>query len=137
MTKYAQPDFAKAFEEMIKAAPADLTAFNNAFKNTAEIGGKFGKIALEAAEKNAELSHEWTKDTLAKIEAVTKVQKDPTGYAKTVSEVAQEQAKETPERVAAFAEIVKQAQMETLNLILTAGKDAQNEAKRAMKKATR
>ena len=137
MNKLETPDFTKVFEDFFKAAPADFTAFGDVFKNTAELSGKFTKIALEAAEKNVELSHKMTKETLNKFEAVAKVQKDPADYAKSVSEFAAEQAQATPERIAAFAEIAKNAQMETMDLVMTAGQDAQTTATRAVKKAGR
>lgn len=137
MTKLDTPDFTKTFEQFFKNAPADFTAFGDVFKNTAEIGGQLTKIALNAAEKNAELSHKWTKDTLTKLEAVTKVQKDPADYAKVVSDFAAEQAHTAPERMAAFAEVAKKAQLDTVDVVMKAGKDVQAEATRAVKKGGR
>ena len=137
MNKFEAPDFTKAFEDFIKSTPADFTAFTDMFKNTAEFTGKFSQIALDAAEKNAELSHKFTKDTLAKLEAVTKVQKEPADYAKVVSEFTSAQAQIAPERIAAFAEIAKKAQKDTVDLVMTAGKDAQADVSKAVKKAGR
>ncbi len=135
MTK--TPDFTKAFENMFTAFPTDMKAFTDAFQNTAEFTGKMAKIALEAAEKNAELSQAWTKDTLSKLEAATEVQKDPSDYAKVVSDIASSQAQTAPEHIAAFAEVAKKAQMDTVELMLAAGKDARDEATAVVKKATK
>jgi len=135
MTK--TPDFTKAFENMFTAFPADMKTFTDAFQNSTEFSGKFAKIALEAAEKNAELSQAWTKDTLAKLDVATEVKKDPSDYAKVVSDIASSQAQAAPEHIAAFAEVAKKAQMDTVELMLAAGKDAQAEATAVVKKATK
>ena len=135
MTK--TPDFTKAFENMFSAFPTDMKTFADAFQNTAEFSGKMTKIALEAAEKNAELSQAWTKDTLSKLETATEIQKDPSDYAKVVSDIASSQAQTAPEHIAAFAEVAKKAQMDTVELMLAAGKDARDEATAVVKKATK
>ena len=122
---------------MFSAFPTDMKVFTDAFQNTAEFSGKMAKIALEAAEKNAELSQAWTKDTLGKLEAATEVQKDPSDYAKVVSDIASSQAQTAPEHIAAFAEVAKKAQMDTVELMLVAGKDARAEATAVVKKGTK
>lgn len=131
------PDFTKAFENMFSAFPTDMNAFNDAFKNSAEFSGKMARIALEAAEKNAELSQAWTKDTLGKLEAATETQKEPSDYAKVVSDIASSQAQAAPEHIAAFAEVAKKAQMDTVELMLATGTDAQQEVAATVKKATK
>ena len=69
MTKntYENP-FAKMFGDM----PVDMNAFNDVFKNSAAMGEKFAKVALAAAEKNAEIANKWTKETLVKVAAEPK-----------------------------------------------------------------
>ena len=96
-------------------------------KNAAAFGAKFNKIAVETAEKNAELSSAWVKESLGKYSAFSKVQGEPADYAKVVSEVVSAQAQATPEHVAKFAEVAKSAQMATVELMMAAGKDLQNE----------
>lgn len=135
MTKFQTPDFTKAFENLFSGA--DFTAFNDVIKNSTEFNSKFGKIALEAAEKNAELTQAWTKETLNQLEGLTKTQKDPADYAKVISEFTTDQAKATTDRVAAFAEVAQKAQMETIELFMNAGKDIQTKTQAAAKKATR
>ena len=135
MTKFQTPDFTKAFETMFTAA--DFTAVNDVIKNSAEFNSKLGKIAVEAAEKNAELAQDWTKDTLAKFEELTKTQKDPADFTKFITEFTQEQAKATTDRVSAFAEVAQKAQMETIELFMSADKEAQDKAKATVKKATK
>ena len=133
MTKntYENP-FAKMFADM----PVDMSAFNDAFKNSAAMGEKFAKVALAAAEKNAEISSKWTKDTLAKLSAASKVQAEPADYSKVATDFASASVEAASEHVAAFAEVAKKVQMDTVELMLAAGKEAQAEATAAVKKAT-
>ena len=105
-------------------------------RDAAEFGAKFNKIALDTAEKNAELANAWMKDSLGKYAAFTKVQAEPADYAKVASEVATAQAQATPEHVAKFAEVAKSAQMATVELMMAAGKEFQNEVVKTAKTAS-
>ena len=135
MTK--TPDYAKMFQDMFSGKFGDVKAVNDMVRDAAEFGAKFNKIALETAEKNAELSTAWVKESLAKYDAFTKVQAEPADYAKVVSEVVSAQAQSTPEHVAKFAEVAKSAQMATVELMMAAGKDFQNEVVKTAKSATK
>ena len=126
MAKLQTPDFTKAFENIF--ASTDTTAFNDVFKNAAEFNSKISDIAIKAAEKNAELSQAWTKETLSKLETITKPQTDPKEYAQVITDFTTAQAKATPEHITAFAEVAKKAQMDTIELLLSAGQEAQTKA---------
>ena len=133
MTKatYENP-FAKMFADL----PVDMNAFTDTFKNSAEISEKFSKVALSAAEKNAEIANKWTKDTLSKLAGVSKVQVEPADYSKAATDFASASVEAASEHVAAFAEVAKKVQMDTVELMLAAGKEAQADATAAVKKAT-
>jgi hypothetical protein len=126
-------DYTKMFQDMFAGKFGDTKGVNDMVRNAAEFGAKFNKIALETAEKNAELANSWMKDSLGKYAAFTKVQAEPAEYAKVVSEVAAAQAQATPEHVAKFAEVAKSAQMATVELMMAAGKDFQNEVVKSAK----
>lgn len=128
---YENP-FAKMFEDV----PTDMGFFTDVFKNSAALGEKFTKVALEAAEKNAEISNKWTKDALAKLAVATTAKDEPTDYSKAVSDFASTSVEAASEHVAAFAEVAKKVQMDTVELMLAAGKKAQAEATAVVKKAT-
>lgn len=133
-TKNQTNEFTKAIENFFAAVPMDMSAFDDVAKNTAEFNSKLSQIALEAAEQNAELTSSWTKETLVKLEELTKVKKDPADYANAVSEFATSQAQSSPEHVAAFAEVAKKAQMETIELLMAGSKELQAKATAATKK---
>ncbi len=129
-------DFTKYMTEMMQSMPLDTAAMQDAFKGQAAMGEKMSKVALEAAEKSSELSAKWTKETLAKISEVATVKDEPAAYSKSMTDFASASAELAAENMAAFAEIAKKVQMETVELMLAAGKDMQEETTAAVKKAT-
>lgn len=129
-------DFTKVMQDMMAAFPVDTTAMQDAFKSTATFGEKMAKVSLEAAEKSVEISNKWTKDTLGKIGEMSKAKTEPADYAKAMTDYASASAEMAAENMAAFAEVAKKVQMETVELMLAAGKDMQEETSAAMKKAT-
>ncbi|AWD22866.1 Phasin [Fuscovulum blasticum] len=134
MTK--TPDMTKAFQDMMAAFPVDASAFQNAFKTQAAFGEKFSKVAIEAAEKSTEITAKWTKDTLAKLGDMAKAKADPADYTKSVTDYASAAAEMAAENLAAFAEVAKKVQMETVELMLAAGKEVSEDATAVVKKAT-
>ena len=130
------PDYSKMMTEMMSSFPMDMTAFNDMFKSSAAMSDKMSKVVLDAAEKSTEISSKWTKDTLAKVGDVTSVKAEPTDYTKAMTEFASAQAEMASENMAAFAEVAKKVQMETVELMLAAGKEVQEETTAAVKKAT-
>ena len=134
MTK--TPDFTKVVQDMMASFPVDASALQNAFKTQAAVGEKLSKVALEAAEKSTEITAKWTKETIAKLGDVSKAKAEPTEYTKSVTDFASAAAEMAAENLAAFAEVAKKVQMETVELMLAAGKDFSEDATAAVKKAT-
>ena len=129
-------DMNAMMKDMMGAFPVDTSAMEDAFKNTAALNEKMANVALEAAEKSAEVSSKWTKDALGKLAAVSKAQAEPADYAKAITDFASASAEVAAENMAAFAEIAKKVQTETVELMMAAGKDVTEEAQAAVKKAT-
>ena len=128
-------DFGKVMQDMMASFPVDTSAFQTAFKSQAAMAEKLSKVALEAAEKSTEISTRWAKDTIAKLGDVTKAKSEPTDYSKSVSDFAASAQEMATEHLAAFAEIAKKVQMETVELMMAAGKDMSEDATAAVKKA--
>ena len=132
----ATQDMSAMFKDVLGAFPVDTSAFEGAFKNSAALNEKLTTVALGAAEKSSEISTKWTKDTLAKLGDMSKAKEDPADYAKSMTDFASAQAEVAAENMAAFAEVAKKVQMETVELLMSAGKNASEEATAAVKKAT-
>lgn len=129
-------DMTKMMKDMMGAFPIDMSAMQESFKTQASLGEKMSKVALDAAEKSTEISSKWTKETLTKLGDFSKVKDEPTDYTKAMTDFASAQAEMAAENMAAFAEVAKKVQMETVELMLAAGKDMGEDMTAAAKKAT-
>ena len=129
-------DYTKMMKDMMGAFPVDMTAMQDAFKTQAGLAEKMSKVVLEAADKSTEISSKWTKDTLGQLGSVTKAKDEAADYGKAITDFASAQAEMASEHMAAFAEVAKKVQMETVELMLAAGKDMSEDATAAVKKAT-
>lgn len=129
-------DFTAAMKDFMGAFPVDTKGMEDMFRNQAELGEKLSGVALEAAGKSAEISSNWTKATLARMQDMTKAKAEPADYAKSFSDFASANAEVAAENMAAFAEVAKKVQMDTVELMMSAGKTLQDDASKAVKKAT-
>jgi len=129
-------DMNTVMKDMMGAFPVDTKSMEDAFKNQAALSEKLSGVALDAAEKSAELSSKWTKETLAKMSDMTKAKAEPADYAKAMTDFASANAEVAAENMAAFAEIAKKVQMDTVEMMMAAGKDLQEDAAKTVKKAT-
>lgn len=130
------PDFTKMMQDMMSSFKLDTSAFQTAFKSQTDLAEKMGKVALEAAEKSTEISAKWTKEALAKLGDVSKSKLDAADYGKSVTDFASAAAEMAAENMAAFAEVAKKVQMETVELMMAAGKDLQEDAASVMTQAS-
>ncbi|WP_294929738.1 Phasin [uncultured Paracoccus sp.] len=131
------PDFTKAFQDMMGKFPVDTSSFQEAFRTQSALNERLTRISLQAAERSAEISAQWTKDTIARFGELTASKEEPAEYAKAVSDFASAAAEAAAEHMAAYAEVAKQVQMDTVDLMLTAGKDLAADAQKVAEKATR
>ena len=134
MTK--TPDLTKYMQDAMASFPVDAKAFQDAFRTQAALAEKISKVALEAAEKSTEISSKWAKETISRLNTVAKAKSEPADYTKAVTDFASASAELASEHMAAFAEVAKKVQMETVELMLAAGKDLSEDATAAVKKAT-
>ncbi|MBV1896720.1 MAG: phasin, PhaP [Rhodobacteraceae bacterium] len=129
-------DFTKVLKDVAGTFNVDTAAFGDAFKSTATLNEKLSGVALTAAEQSAAISNKWTTDTLAKLASISAAKAEPTEYANAISEFATVSAQVASEYLSAYTDIAKRAQMETVELLMAAGKDISEEATTAVKKAS-
>ena len=101
-----------------------------------EFNSKLSKIALETIKKNTELSQEWSKETLNSLETFTNTHKNPSDYSKVINDFVTQQTQSSPKHIAEFAEIVKKAQLDTIDLYMSAGKEMNEEMTKTAKKTS-
>ena len=127
--------FENPFIKLFENIPFDTKAFDNVFQNTATLKEKLLKVALKAAEKNVTISNKWAKDALEKTAGVCKVQVEQADNSKAATDFALASMETASENVTAFVEVAKQVQMDTAELLMAAGKDAQVKTSVAVNKA--
>jgi hypothetical protein len=123
------PDFAKTFQDMMANFPIDTSSFQEAYKSQGVLGEKLARVALTAAERSTEISAQWAKDAIARVGELAAVKQEPADYAKSLTDFASASAEVAAEHMAAYAEVAKKVQMDTVDLMLTAGKDVAVEAR--------
>ena len=129
-------DFTAVFKDMMGSFPVDTKAFDEAFKSQSTLAEKMSAVAIDAAGKSSELSAKWAQDTLTKMQDMSKAKAEPADYAKAMSDFATANAEAAAEHMAAFAEIAKKVQTQTMELVMAAGKDMSEDMTAAAKKAT-
>ncbi len=132
----AKNDYTKVMQDMMASFPVDTKSMQDAFKTQAALSEKMSKVMIDAAEKSTEVSTKWTKATLAKLGEVSTVKDEPAEYTKAMTDFASVSAEMASEHMSVFAEIAKRVQMDTVELMMAAGKDMSAEATAAMQKAT-
>ena len=95
-------DMTGFFKDMMGAFPVDTKSFEEAMKGTTALNEKFASVAVEAAEKSAEISNKWTKETLSRLSTISKARTDPADYVKAMTEFASAQAEVAAENMAAL-----------------------------------
>ena len=129
-------DFTAVFKDMMGAFPVDTKAMEDAFKSQSTLAEKLSAVSIDAAHKSTELSAKWAQDTLTKLQDLSKAKAEPADYAKSMTDFASASAEAAAEHMAAFAEIAKKVQSQTMELMLAAGKDMSEDMTAAAKKAT-
>jgi hypothetical protein len=130
------PDYAQMMKDMMSNFPVDTSSMENLAKSQAALAEKMSAVAIEAAQKSTDLSAKWMQDTLAKLSTVTAVKSEPADYAKSVTDFVTASAESAAEHMAAFADVAKRVQTETLELLMAAGKDMSVDMTAAARKAT-
>ncbi len=123
-------------QDAMKASPIDMDGMKEQMKSSAEVSEKLVRVALQAAARSNELSSTWTKETLANVGTVAKVQDEPTDFTKAMTDFASAQGELATKNLSAFAEIAKAVQEQTIEIMMSAGKSFGEDAASAMQKAS-
>ncbi|KQI67284.1 hypothetical protein AN189_16105 [Loktanella sp. 3ANDIMAR09] len=129
-------DFTAVFKDMMSAFPVDTKAMEDAYKSQTTLAEKLSTVSLSAAQESAQLSAKWAESTLKKMQDLSKAKAEPADYAKSMTDFASANAESAAEHMAAFAEIAKKVQTQTLELMMAAGKDMSEDMTAVAKKAS-
>ena len=128
-------DFNKNLEQFTKFTPdfanaAPLKAFN-------DIAAKYREVAVEALNKNVELTTAWMKDAAKDATVLLTAEAQPAAYAKKAGELASAAFQDLPARLFAYAEVAKKAQTEIFDTVVAVTPKAVEEAAERTKSATK
>ena len=126
-------DYTKNFEKIMSQSPFKV---DDAMKSMMDYNTKVGKIALDTVKKNTELSQSWAKESLSALDPFVTGTEKPEDFMKIATDFVSSQTQSAPKHMAEFAEVAKKAQLETIDLMMKTGKDAQEELTNVAKKAT-
>ncbi|MFC0200171.1 Phasin [Paracoccus rhizosphaerae] len=129
------PDFAKTMQDMMANFPIDTSSMKDAMKSQTMLGERLTRVALTAAERSTEISAQWAKDSIARMGELAAIKEEPADYAKAMSDFASASAEMAAEHMASYAEVAKKVQMDTVDLMLKAGKDMTSEGQSIAEKA--
>jgi hypothetical protein len=128
-------DFTKSFEQFSKFTPdfanaAPMKAFN-------DMAAKYRAVAIEALNKNVELTTAWMTDAAKDATTLMTPEAQPTAYAKKAGELAQATMQDIPARLMAYAEVAKKAQTEIFDTVVALAPKTVEEATTAVKTAAK
>ena len=126
-------DYTKNFEKFSTQNPF---MSSHSLDSIFEFNSKLSKIALDTLKKSAELSQDWSKETLNSLDTFTKTHKNPSDYSKVINDFVTQQTQSSPKHIAEFAEIAKKAQLDTIDLYMSAGKEMNEEMTKTAKKTS-
>ncbi len=128
-------DFNKNLEQFSKMMPD----FANAapMKAFTDMQAKYRAVAIEALNKNVELTTAWMTDAAKDATALMTPEAQPTAYAKKAGELAQATMQDIPARLMAYAEVAKKAQTELLDTVVALTPKVVEEATEATTKAAK
>ena len=132
----ANTDYAQMVKDAMSNFPVDTSSFENLAKSQAALAEKMSSVAIEAAQKSTDLSAKWMQETLSKLSNVTTSKSEPSDYAKAMTDFVTASAESAAEHMAAFADVAKRVQTETLELLMAAGKDMSVDVTNAARRAT-
>ncbi|HEV7692792.1 MAG TPA: hypothetical protein VGO52_18285 [Hyphomonadaceae bacterium] len=131
-------DFNKSFEQFTKYQP-DFAQFTNMgpLKAFNDMAAKYRAVAIEAMNKNVELTTAWMQDAAKDATSLLTTEAQPTAYAKKIGEVAQASMQDIPARLFAYAEVAKKAQTELFDTVVALTPKAVEEAAERTKTAAK
>ncbi len=128
-------DFNKNFEQFTKFQPdfANLSPL----KAFTDLSAKYREVAVEALNKNVELTTAWMNAAAKDATTLMTVEAQPAAYAKKAGELATAAFQDLPARLFAYAEVAKKAQTELFDTVVAVTPKAVEEAAERTKSATK
>lgn len=135
MTPTEMFDFNKNMETFQKMMPSFGSSAPFAAMN--DIAAKYREVAIEALNKNVELTTGWMRDAAKDASTLMVVEGQPNAYAKKAGEVATAAFQDLPARLFAYAEVAKKAQADIFETVAAVTPKVVDEAAERTKSAAK
>ena len=130
-------DMNKLMKDMMGNFPFDTVAIEKAVKKSASLNEKLAKLALDAAGTSTEISTSWANETFDRLRVTVESKDEQVDYGKAMVDFWSAQTEIATKKMELFSDVLKKAQMETLEFMVSAGKDMTKDASEAVKKTTK
>ena len=130
-------DMNKLMKDMMGNFPFDTFAIETLVEKSASLNEKLANIALDVAGTSNEISTSWANETFDKFRVIAEAKDEPVDYGNAMTEFWSAQTEIATKKMALLSDVVKKAQMETVELMVSVGKDMTKDASEAVKKSTK
>lgn len=124
-------DFTAKMKEMMDGFPMDTAKMEEAWKSSAAYSEKASAIAIDAASKSTDISVGFTMETLGRIGELAKAKPEAADYAQAMTDFTSAQMSSLQDNMTALGEVAKSMQADTMELIMSMGRNMADEASAA------
>ena len=130
-------DMNKLMKDMMGNFPFDTVAIEKAVKKSASLNEKLANLALDAAGTSTAISTSWANETFDRFRVTVETKDEPVDYGKAMVDFWSVQTEIATKKMELFSDVLKKAQMETVEFMVSAGKDMTKDASEAVKKTNK
>mgnify|MGYP003325220016 CR=1 FL=1 len=130
-------DMNKLMVDMMGNFSFDTVGIEKAVKKSASLNEKLANLALDAAGTSTEISTSWANETFDRFRVTAETKDEPVDYGKAMVDFWSVQTEIATKKMDLFSDVLKKAQMETVEFMVSAGKDMTKDASELVKKTTK
>ena len=133
-------DFNTSLQAMMANLAIDTAPLQKAVRTQGRLGERQSRMILQAVGQSTEISAQWAQETIACMGELVSPGDQPADQARATAAFTSAMAMLTTRHMAALADVARRLQMDTVDLMLTAGNnivdDAQNAADQVSSKCS-
>ena len=130
-------DLNKLMKDMMGNFPFDTVDIEKAVKKSVSLNEKLANLSLDVAGTSTEISTSWANESFDKVRVAAEAKDEPVDYGKAIMDFWSAQTEIATKKMELFSDVLKKAQTETVQLMVSAGKDMTKDASEAVKKTTK
>ena len=128
-------DVNTSMQDMMANLPIDTAPLQKAVHTQGRLGERLSRMIPQAAEQSTDISAQWTQETIACMDDLVSPGDQPADQGRAMAAFTTAMTMLTNRHMAAFAEVARRLQMDTVDLMLTAGDNIVDDAQQAAEQA--